>query len=116
MVVFSDTWSQHLECIRALFSHLAEAQLTVNFAKCVFARATVMYLGRMVGQGTVRPVKEKGQAVACYPVPATKKELMLFLGLVGYYRSFCRNFSEVVALFTNLLRAKVTFVWSPVCQ
>ena len=32
------------------------------------------------------------------------------------YRSFCRNFSEVVAPLTDLLKLKVTFVWSPVCQ
>lgn len=29
--------------------------------------------GRAVGQGTVRPVQKKIQAVACYPTPATKK-------------------------------------------
>ncbi len=116
VVVFSDSWSQHVERIRALFSRLAEARLTINLAKCEFARATVTYLGRVVGQGTVRPVKEKIQAVACYPVPATKKELMRFLGLVGYYRSFCRNFSEVVAPLTDLLKAKVAFIWSSLCQ
>lgn len=41
---------------------------------------------------------------------------MRFLGLVGYYRSFCRNFSTVVAPLTDLLKAKVTFVWSASCQ
>lgn len=93
VVVCSDTWSSHLERIRALFSHLAEARLSVNLAKCEFAKATVTYLGRVVGQGTVCPVQEKVQAVEQYPPPAMKKELMRFLGLVGYYRSFCRNFT-----------------------
>lgn len=60
-VVFSDTWPQHLERIQTLFRRLAEAQLTVNLAKCEFARATVRYLGRVVGQGMVRPVAEKVQ-------------------------------------------------------
>ena len=116
VVVFSDTWDSHVERIRALFARLAEARLTVNLAKCEFAKATVTYLGRVVGQGTVRPVEEKVKAVVRFPVPVTKKELMRFLGLVGYYRCFCRNFSDVVAPLTDLLKAKVTFVWSPVCQ
>lgn len=115
VVVFSDTWVSHVEHMRVLFARLAEARLTVNLSKCEFAKATVTYLGRVVGQGIVRPVEEKVKAVACFPVPTTKKELMRFLGLVGYYRSFCRNFS-VVAPLTDLLKASVTFVWSPVCQ
>ncbi len=88
----------------------------MNLAKCEFARATVTYLGRIVGQGQVRPVGAKVEAVQKFSVPTTKKELMRFLGLVGYYRSFCRNFSIVVAPLTDLLRGKTTFVWSPECQ
>ncbi len=78
---------------------MAEEQLRVqnvftNLTKCELARVTMMYLGQVVGQGTVCPVKEKVQAVTYY------------------YRSFC----EVVAPLTNLLKADVTFVWSFVCQ
>lgn len=71
MVVYSDTWSPHLVRIRALFSCLAEACLTVNLARCEFVRAT--YLGRLIGQGTICPVQAKIQAVEQYPTPATKK-------------------------------------------
>ncbi len=35
--------------------------------------------------------------------------------MVGYYRSFCRNFSSVVAPLTDLLKAKARFVWSANC-
>ncbi|KAI3352072.1 hypothetical protein L3Q82_020890 [Scortum barcoo] len=63
VVVFNDSWDDHLHRIGALFSRLAEAHLTVNLAKCEFARATVTYLGRVVGQGQVCPVDAKVQAV-----------------------------------------------------
>ncbi|XP_039514899.1 uncharacterized protein LOC120469791 [Pimephales promelas] len=116
LVVYSDTWHSHLQRIRALFERLAEAHLTINLAKCDFARATVTYLGRVVGQGRVAPVQDKVRAVERYPQPTTKKELQRFLGLVGYYRSFCKNFSTVVCPLTELLKAKVKFVWSFACQ
>ena len=64
----------------------------------------------------MRPVQAKVIAIEQYPTPTTKKELMRFLGLVGYYCCSCRNFSTVVAPLTNLLKAKVKFVWSAPCQ
>lgn len=75
----------------------------------------VTYLGKVVGQGHVRPMDAKVSAIAEFPVPTTKKELMSFLGLVGYYRCFCWNFSTVVAPLTDLLKAKSKFIWSASC-
>lgn len=116
VVIFSDTWETHVARVRALFKRLSFARLTVNLAKCEFARGTVTNLGRVVGQGSVRPVDAKIKAILQYPPPTTKKELMRFLGLVGYYRSFCPNFSTVVAPLTNLLKREAHFEWSTACQ
>lgn len=65
-----------------------------------------------MGQGRVAPVWAKVMAIADYPQPKTKKELQRFWGLVGYYRSFCKNLSMVVFPLTELLNAKVKFHWS----
>lgn len=116
VVVYSEEWSEHLDRIRALFTRLVDACLTVNLAKCEFAQATVVYLGKIVGQGQVMPVHAKVVAIDKFPIPATKTELRRFLGMVGYYRSFCSNFSTVVAPLTNLLKAKVKFEWTVTSQ
>ena len=116
VVIYSDTWEDHVCRIKSLFDRLRDANLTVNLAKCEFAKATVTYLGKVVGQGQVRPIQAKISAIQNYPVPTTKKELMRFLGLVGYYRNFCRNFSSVVAPLTDLLKARAKYVWSDSCQ
>lgn len=39
-----------------------------------------------------------------------------FLWLVGYYRSFCCNFSYVVAPLTTLLSPSQQFDWTDACQ
>lgn len=44
-----------------------------------------------------------------------KKSLCIFYYLVGYYRSFCRNFSSLVAPLTDLLKTKAKFLWSSNC-
>ena len=115
-VCFADTWNAHLGRIRALFERLLAAKLTINLAKCEFAQASVVYLGKVVGQGVVRPVRAKVLAIDRFPPPTSKKELMRFLGMAGYYRSFCTNFSTVVAPLTNLLKGTVKYVWSSECS
>lgn len=116
LIVYSTTWEAHLEGLEQVFTRLANASLTVNLAKCEFGHATVTYLGKQVGQGQVRPVEAKVAAILDFPVPSTRKALRRFLGMAGYYRNFCRNFSTVIRPLTNLLSPKVNFTWSPECQ
>ncbi len=116
IVVFSFDWKEHVNTLFTVFTRLLNASLTLNLAKCEFAKATVTYLGKQVGQGQVRPVAQKVQAIVKFSVPQTKRELRRFLGMAGYYRAFCRNFSDVVLPLTNLLRSSQMFRWSDECQ
>lgn len=95
-----------------MFDRLSTAQLTVNLAKCEFARAIVTYLGKIVGSGVVRSIQAKILAIQQYSSPATKRDL----GLVGFYHCFCRNFSSVVAPLTALLGDGAKYVWTSDCQ
>ena len=74
------------------------------------------YLGHIVGQGQVRSLDVKIQAIAKFPIPTSWKELARSLGMAGYYRNICLNFSEIAALLTNLVIKKVKFVWTDDCQ
>ena len=110
IIVYSNTWEHHLFQIQALFERLAQAHLTANLTKSEFAHATVTYLGHVVGQGHISPVTAKVEVIMNFPAPATKKELMRFLGMTGYYRKFCKNFSSVVAPLTDLLKKEKKYV------
>ena len=109
IIVYINSWEDHLRQIRALFDRLTEANLTVNLVKSEIAHAHVIFLGHVVGQGQVRPIQAKVEAIEKFPTPTTRKQLMRFLGMAGYYRRFCPNFSETVAPLTNLLSKKVKF-------
>ena len=116
LIIYSDTWEQHVKRISALFDRLTEAKLTVNLVKSEFSKAIVTYLGHEVGQGQVRPIQAKVDAIVNLPQPTNKRELMRFIGMTGYYRRFCKNFSEVISPMTNLLSKDVEFHWSTDCQ
>ncbi|XP_073797050.1 uncharacterized protein isoform X2 [Danio rerio] len=116
VVVYSRDWSEHLKSLRDVFQRFASASLTLNLTKCEFGQAKVTYLGKEVGHGQVRPVEAKVEAISEFPVPTTRRELRRFLGIAGYYRSFCRNFSSVVSPLTSLLSPSKSFVWDEKCQ
>ena len=116
VVIFSDNWSDHIRQIKRFFQIMREAKLTINLMKSEFGKATVKYLGHIVGQGQVRSLDAKIQTIVKYPIPTSRKELARFLGMAGYYRNFCLNFSEIAAPLTNLLSKKVKFVWTDDCQ
>ena len=116
VVIFSDNWSDHICQIERFFQIMREAKLTINLMKSEFGKATVKYLGHIVGQGQVSPLDAKIQTIVKYPIPTSRKELARFLGMAGYYRNFCLNFSEIAAPLTNLLSKKVKFVWTDDCQ
>ena len=116
LVVYSEDWDVHIGRIRELFKRLAAAKMTVNLAKSEFGGATVSFLGHVVGSGHVRPLSAKVDAILAFPTPTNRKELMRFLGMAGYYRRFCHNFSDVTAPLTNLLRKDVKFDWTEGCR
>ena len=90
-----------------MLCRLAEANLTVNLAKSEFGCAHIVFLGHVVAKLT---------AVANFPIPTNKRELMCFLGMTGYYQKFCQNFSCVASPLTNLLRKNQSYQWDHNCQ
>lgn len=51
-----------------------------------------------------------------YPTTTNAKDLNLFLGLIGYYRRFIKDFNKKTKPLTNLLKQNQQFIWSDLCQ
>ncbi len=105
----------HLE---KTLSKIQEAGLTLNVAKCEWAKSETNYLGYHLGNGELRPQVDKVEAVRCSPRPRTKKEVRSFLGLVGWYQCFIPNFSTTAVPLTNLLCKRVNnpITWTEECD
>jgi hypothetical protein len=54
--------------------------------------------------GIVKPDPKKVQAMVDFPLPINKKGLLSFLGLVGYYSNYIRDFSAIAQPLTDLLQ------------
>ena len=83
---------------------LRSAGLRVKERKCSFAKNKCVYLGYVVGGGTIDPMEYKVLAVQKFAQPHTKKQVRSFLGLCGYYRKFIPKFSTVASPLSDLTK------------
>jgi hypothetical protein len=116
IVVFSNTFEEHIVQLTNLFRKLSEVNFTVNLHKSDFCKGSITYLGYQVGTNQVRPIEAKVDAIVRLPPPKNCKEIKKFLGMAGYYRRFCQNFSAIAEPLTALLKKGVEFEWSNKCQ
>lgn len=85
---------EHIEGLRKIFSRLRSANLKLKPKKCKFFQEQTKFLGHIISSKGLEPDDEKIAAVRNFPVPTNVKELQSFLGLVGYYRKFIKQFAE----------------------
>jgi hypothetical protein len=72
----------------------------------------VSYLGHLIGIQGVATDNSKISTIADWPTPQNVKELHSFLGLVGCYRKFIKNFGSICQSLTNSLKKGVLYVWT----
>ena len=104
IIIFSDTKEEHLKRLEAVFQKLCAAGLKLKPSKCFFFREEIEYLGHVVSGKGISTNPKKIEAVAKWPTPKTVYDVRSFLGFVGYYRRFIKNFSRI----TKPIREAIT--------
>ena len=65
---------------------------------------SIEFLEHTVKDGMLAPNLEKVQDIFRAKQPETKKQIMSFLGIVGFYRKFAPNFAEKAFPLKNFIR------------
>lgn len=103
------------ECLSRLdkvLQMIEAANLTLNLSKCRFLRDRIDYLGYEISAAGVRPGEKKIQCVVDFPRPKDQHTVRQFLGLVGYFRKFIKNFAILAHPLTKLLAKDVSWSWA----
>ena len=79
--------------MRIALQTLRENQLYAKFSKCDFWMTSVTFLGHVISEKGISVDPKKVKAVQSWPRPTSVTEIQSFLGLVGYYRRFVKDFS-----------------------
>jgi len=113
ILIYSKTWDDHLQHIRAVLTLLQQHKFQVKLSKCSFAKQQLTYLGHIVSSEGVATDPTKIESIKNWPRPANVKDLRSFLGMAGYYRRFVAQFGIISKPLTNLLRKGTLYVWTP---
>jgi hypothetical protein len=104
ILIYSKIWTTHISHVDQVLHLLSQHQLFLKQSKCPFGTSEVEYLGHIVGKDGVRVDPNKIEAMQDWPCPKTLKRLHGFLGLIGYYHKFVKNYGKIVAPLTTLLK------------
>ena len=116
IIIYSSTPEEHLEHIRTVFKKLCDAKLSMKLSKCHFFAKEIQYLGHILSTEGIKPVPAKTEAIRAMHPPVNPKQVRAFLGLVGYYRKFIKNFAKIAKPLTMLTRMDIKFEWKETHQ
>ena len=112
IIIFSRTAEEHLDHIKQVFEKLKSAYLSMKLSKCHFFTKEIQYLWHILSTKGIRPLPSKTQAIKHMYPPKMPKQVYVFLGLVGYYRKFIRNFAKIAKPSTLVTCYQVKFKWT----
>lgn len=115
-LVYAPDESSHFKILEKVFQRLQDSGLAIKLSKCSFGQKKVDYLGYEVSQAGIKPLKTKVKAIVDFPNPRSQKELLHFLGALGYFRTSLkgvkegdkyRNPSEILQVLYGLATCKL---------
>jgi hypothetical protein len=69
ILVFSRSWSEHLQHVKQVFQALRNHKLALKRSKCSFGAEIVAYLGHIISANGVAMDPTKVEAVEAWPSP-----------------------------------------------
>lgn len=101
IIIASKNYEEHEKHL--VFERLRQYDLTINIAKCIFAKEQVQYLGCLLCNNGLAPLTERVEAIRQFSKPKTLIGLRRFLGIINFYRRFIPNAAQTQASLYKLL-------------
>ncbi|RVW78206.1 Retrovirus-related Pol polyprotein from transposon 17.6 [Vitis vinifera] len=92
-------------CMLSIFSDMVERIMEV------FMDDITVYGGHIISKNGIEVDKAKVELIVKMPSPTNVKGIRQFLGHVGFYRRFIKDFSKISKPLCELLVKNVKFVW-----
>ena len=103
MIVYSETPEDHLTWLQAVFDRFAHHRLMLKPSKCHFFKEEISYLGHEISAKGMLPGQKGVEEIARMGPPMTYTGIRKFIGAVGYFHRFIKNFARIAKPLNDLL-------------
>ena len=93
IIIFSWNIEEHFQILEEVLSRLEGAGLKIKLLICHFLKRQLDFLGHVIGSNGVKMQDKKIETIIIYPSPKNTRGVKRFLGIIGYYLPFVRNFA-----------------------
>ncbi|RDY13885.1 Retrovirus-related Pol polyprotein, partial [Mucuna pruriens] len=113
--VYADSFEACLKNLSKVLKRCIDTNLVLNFEKCHFMVTEGIVLGHLVSNRGIEVDKSKIDITSSLPNLAFVWEVRSFLGHVGFYRRFIKNFNKLALPLSKLLQKDVEFKFDQPC-
>ncbi|RDX82609.1 hypothetical protein CR513_36581, partial [Mucuna pruriens] len=109
--VYADSFDACLGNLSKVLTRCIDTNLVLNFEKCHFMVIEGIVLGHLVSNRGIEI-----DITTSLPNPTFMREVCSFLGHVGFYRRFIKNFNKIGLPLSKLLQKDVEFKFDQPCE
>ena len=102
MIMYSEMPEDHLTWLQAVFDCFAHHGLKLKPSKCHFFKET-SYLGHEISAKGMLPRQKSIEEIARMGPPMMYTGIKKFIGAIGYFRHFIKNFVQIAKPLNDLL-------------
>ncbi|GJU34822.1 reverse transcriptase domain-containing protein [Tanacetum coccineum] len=113
--VFGNSFENCLSRVDKMLQRCEDTNLCLNWEKSHFMVKEGIVLSHKISKNGIKVDKAKVDVIAKLPHPTTVKGVRSFLGHVGFYRRFIKDFSKISRPMTPLLEKNTPFIFSNEC-
>ena len=113
--VFGSSFDIFLSNLDTVLKQCVETNFVLNWEKCHFMVIEGIVLGHKIFVHDIEVDKAKVEVLEKLPPQTNVKGIRSFLGYVGFYRCFTKDFSKIVKPLSNVLNKEVSFHFDKLC-
>ena len=103
VIMYSEMPEDHLTWLQAIFDHFAHHGLKLKPSKCHFFKEEITYLGHEISAKGMLPGQKGVEEIVQMGAPTMYTGVRKFIGAVGYFRYFIKNFAQIAKPLNDLL-------------
>nr|CAN63866.1 hypothetical protein VITISV_009558 [Vitis vinifera] len=111
ITIYGGTFEECLVILEAVLNRCIEKDLMLNWEKCHFMVQQGIVLGHIISKKDIEVDKARLELIVKLTSPTTVKGVRQFLGHVGFYRRFIKDFSKLSKPLCEFLAKDAKFVW-----